>query len=91
MDKKEEIEEVIVPPTPPTPIIKELPSLKDKDILMVHGGWQGHKPKEYTDKTAIFLRESGATVTLSPSTAVYEDSTFLSSFDLIIHVNDLIG
>lgn len=75
-------EEVI--PEPVAPVIKPLPSLKEKDVLLVHGGWQGHKPKEYTEKIAIFLREARATVTISPSTAVYEDSTFLSSFDLII-------
>lgn len=73
-----------MPAAAPPPPIKELPSLKEKDVLMVHGGWQGHKPKEYTDKIAVFLREAGATVTISPSTAVYEDSTFLASFDLII-------
>jgi len=81
---KPEMMKETIPEPVPTPVIRELAPLKEKDILMVHGGWQGHKPKEYTDKIGTLLRESGATVTLSPSTAVYEDSTFLSSFDLII-------
>lgn len=80
-EKVAEVPAVITPPPPP---IKELPKLKEKDVLIVHGGWQGHKPKEYTEKIAIFLREAGAEVTVSPSTAVYEDSVFLASFDLII-------
>lgn len=83
LTKEEPIPEEVVPESV-VPVIKELPSLKEKDILLVHGGWQGHKPKEYTEKIAVFLREARATVTISPSTAVYEDSTFLSSFDLII-------
>lgn len=84
MTEKETVPEEVAETAPAPPVIKELPILKEKDVLLVHGGWQGHKPKEYTDKIAIYLREAGATVTISPSTAVYEDSTFLASFDLII-------
>ena len=66
------------------PIIKELPSLKEKKILMTYGGWAGHKPKEYTEKIAQLLREQGAVVTLSPSVAVYADSFFMAGLDLVI-------
>jgi len=71
-------------PAETIPGLPELPSLKEKQVLMIHGGWQGHKPKEYTEKISKLLRMSGAEVTISPSVAVYEDSTFLSSVDLII-------
>ena len=74
----------VMPPAETAPALPALPSLKEKSILMIYGGWQGHKPKEYTEKISKFLRMSGAEVTISPSVAVYEDSTFLSTVDLII-------
>lgn len=61
-----------------------LASIEGKKVLMVHGGWKGHQPKEYTEKVADILRAEGADVTVSPSVVVYEDSTFMASLDLII-------
>ena len=43
---------------------QELPSLKGKKILMVWGGWDGHYPKELTEKVLPFLKEEGAIVTV---------------------------
>lgn len=77
-------EKMAAMPAKTAPKLPELPTLKEKNILLIYGGWQGHKPKEYTDKISKFLRMSGAEVTVSPSVAVYEDSTFLSTVDLII-------
>ncbi|MDN5214881.1 ThuA domain-containing protein [Fulvivirgaceae bacterium BMA12] len=62
----------------------ELPSLKDKKVLMVYGGWPGHKPKEFTEKISELLKKEGAIVTVSDSVDVYADKSIMSSVDLII-------
>lgn len=66
------------------PVVAELPSLEGKKILMVYGGWQGHKPKEITEKIAIWLKDAGAEVILSDSLSVYKDSALMSSIDVIV-------
>ena len=35
---------------------RELASLEGKKVLMVWGGWPGHKPKEFTEKIAGWLK-----------------------------------
>ena len=34
--------------------------LKDKNILVVYGGWEGHKPKLFAEKIASWLKEKKA-------------------------------
>lgn len=61
----------------------ELPSLKGKKILMVWGGWNGHHPKELTEKILPYLEEQGAIVTVSDSLGVYTNKTIMNETDLI--------
>ena len=61
----------------------ELPSLKGKKVLMVWGGWQGHHPKELTEKVLEFLKEEGAIVTVSDSLGVYTNKELMEEMDLI--------
>ncbi|MFK7922204.1 MAG: ThuA domain-containing protein [Bacteroidia bacterium] len=65
-------------------LVAELPSLEGKKVLMVYGGWPGHKPKEFTEKIAAWLKEAGAEVILSDSLGVYKDSALMSSIDVIV-------
>ncbi len=63
---------------------EELPSLKGKKILMVWGGWEGHQPRQVTEKIKPYLEEMGAVVTVSDSLGVYTNEELMSSVDLII-------
>jgi len=62
---------------------QELPSLKGKKILMVWGGWNGHFPKELTDKVKAYLEAEGAIVTVSDSLGVYTNREIMDNTDLI--------
>jgi len=64
--------------------IVELPSLEGKKILMVYGGWKGHKPKEFTQKISKWLEEAGAEVMVFDSLGVYKDSVLMSTIDVIV-------
>ncbi|NME68085.1 ThuA domain-containing protein [Flammeovirga aprica] len=61
-----------------------LPSLKGKKVLIVYGGWKGHKPKEYVDKIVPLLEAQGAKITLSDSLGVYTQEKVMKETDLII-------
>ncbi len=61
----------------------DLPSLKGKKILMVWGGWDGHHPKELTEKIVPYLKEQGAIVTVSDSLGVYTNKEIMDNTDLI--------
>ena len=62
----------------------ELPSVKGKKVLIVHGGWDGHKPDLYAKKVNGWLAEMGAIITVSDSLGVYENEKIMSEMDLII-------
>lgn len=62
---------------------EELPSLKGKKVLMVWGGWNGHYPKELTEKVLAFFKEEGAIVTVSDSLGVYTNKKLMDDMDLI--------
>ncbi|MEL6842514.1 MAG: ThuA domain-containing protein, partial [Bacteroidota bacterium] len=64
--------------------ITELPSLEGKKVLMVYGGWEGHKPKEFTEKVAAWLEAEGAEIVMSDSLEIYADSVLMSSIDVIV-------
>ncbi|MCG6188530.1 ThuA domain-containing protein [Maribellus maritimus] len=61
----------------------DLPSLKGKKVLMVWGGWNGHFPKELTEKVLAFFKEEGAIVTVSDSLGVYTNKELMGDMDLI--------
>lgn len=61
-----------------------LPSLRDKKVLIVYGGWLGHKPKSYVDKIKPWLEGQGAIVTLSDSLNIYTNEKVMAETDLII-------
>lgn len=64
--------------------IAELPSLEGKKVLMVYGGWKGHKPKEFTEKISVWLKDAGAEVMIFDSLGVYADSALMSEIDVIV-------
>ena len=65
-------------------VSSELPALKGKKILLVHGGWEGHKPAAFAQRVGAWLEKEGAAVTVSDSLGIYTDEAFMSSVDLVI-------
>ena len=59
-------------------------AIKNKNILIVYGGWQDHQPEIFAGKIANWLEAQQANVTLSKSTGIYLDKTVMSKTDLII-------
>ena len=59
-------------------------SVAGKNILVVYGGWEGHKPEIFANKIASWLKEKKANVTLSQSTSSYIDNALMDSLDLVI-------
>ncbi len=62
----------------------ELPSLDGKNVLIVYGGWPGHKPELYAEKATKLLSDQGAIVTVSESLDIFTDATTMSNVDLIV-------
>lgn len=60
--------------------------LKNKKILYVWGGWDGHEPKQSLDIFVPWLRSEGADVTVSDNLDSYTDEALMKSLDLIIQV-----
>jgi hypothetical protein len=56
---------------------------------MVRGGWDGHEPEQTTDFFVPFLEQNGFDVRLEPSPAIYRDSEFMDSVDLIVQINTM--
>jgi len=55
-----------------------------KKALIVRGGWEGHWPKENTNTFIPFLQEHSYEVRVEESTAVYADSIYMQTVDLIL-------
>lgn len=58
--------------------------LEGKRVLVVYGGWPGHKPEQFAQKVTHWLEAQKAKVILSQSTDSYTDSAIMNSVDLII-------
>lgn len=52
--------------------------------LIVRGGWEGHRPREATERFIPFLESEGFSVRVEESTAVYADADALAATDLIV-------
>ena len=64
--------------------IAPLPSLSGKKVLVVHGGWPGHKPALFAEVVSELLRKEGAEVLLEDSVGIYANEEVMSQMDLII-------
>ncbi len=60
------------------------PTLKNKKVLFVYGGWDGHDPVLNRDLFVPWMREEGAEVTVSDKLEIYLDKDLMSSLDLIV-------
>ncbi len=60
------------------------PELKDRRVLIVFGGWDGHEPGRYVGILLPWLTSEGAMVDTTSSLEIYTDSAYMTSVDLII-------
>ena len=56
-----------------------------KKALMVYGGWDGHEPKQTSDRFAAFLRTQGFEVIQSATLDSYLDTALMESLSLIVN------
>lgn len=59
-------------------------SLKNKNILVVWGGWDGHQPHVFAEKISKWAKQMGAHVIVSDSLGVYSNKDLMDKQDLII-------
>ena len=59
-------------------------NLKGKKILVVYGGWEGHRPKIFAEKITKWLLDQKAEVKLVKGTSIYTNSNVMNDLDLII-------
>lgn len=59
---------------------------KEKSVLIVWGGWEGHEPKECVDIFAPWLEEQGFKVKISTTLDSYLDVENLKKLDLIVQI-----
>jgi len=60
--------------------------MKQKQALIVYGGWEGHAPKECKDIFAPWLEENGFDVHVSDTLESYTDTDLMESIDLIVPI-----
>ncbi|MEV7228110.1 ThuA domain-containing protein [Polymorphospora sp. NPDC051019] len=59
-------------------------STTTRSALVVRGGWEGHRPVEATDLFLPFLHERGFTTRIEDSPAIYADTGYLATVDLVV-------
>ncbi len=57
---------------------------KKKSVLLVYGGYDGHKPGEFKDLFLPWLQDQGFDVVVSNSLEIYADKEKMQNFDLIL-------
>jgi type 1 glutamine amidotransferase len=66
------------------PLIISCASEKNKKILFVYGGWEGHEPEECKDLFVPWLQEQGYEVIVEDNLDIYTDSLLMNSLSLVI-------
>ena len=59
-------------------------NLKDKNVLIVWGGWEGNKPEKFSNIIESWLNDISANVRVENSLDIYSNYDQLIKFDLII-------
>jgi type 1 glutamine amidotransferase len=62
----------------------ELPSLEGKNVLVVYGGYEEHRPEIFAKKITSWLEDQRAVVRLEKGTAIYKNTSVMQKLDLVI-------
>ncbi len=65
---------------------QDLPSLENKKVLFVYGGWKGHEPLKCLNLLVPWIESEGAKVDTFSTLDVYTRQSYMDSIDLIIQV-----
>ena len=65
---------------------QELPSLNNKRIAIVYGGWEGHEPRQCVEILYPWLVTEGAKVDTFTTLDIYTNLEYMSNVDLIIQI-----
>jgi uncharacterized protein len=65
---------------------QELPSLNDKRIAIVYGGWDGHEPRQCVEILYPWLISEGAKVDTFTTLDIYTDKAYMENIDLVIQI-----
>ncbi|HEN20499.1 MAG TPA: ThuA domain-containing protein [Desulfobacteraceae bacterium] len=60
--------------------------LKEKKVLYVWGGWDGHEPEQSVNIFVPWMESEGAKVTVSDTLDIYLNESFMQSLDLVIQI-----
>ncbi len=55
-----------------------------RQVLIVRGGWEGHRPVEATDMFVPFLKSAGFEVRIEGSPQIYADAAVMAATDLVL-------
>ncbi len=55
-----------------------------KQALVVYGGWDGHQPKETSERFLPVLRQAGFDITVRTTLDAYTDASLMGKADLIV-------
>lgn len=66
-----------------------LPSLKDRKILFIYGGWPGHEPTKWRDYLVPWMKDEGATVEVFEKLEPYTYPEFMKTIDLVIQIHTM--
>lgn len=58
--------------------------IKDKNVLIVWGGWEGHKPEKFSNIIVSWLNDVSANIRVENGLDIYSNYDELIKFDLII-------
>ena len=61
-------------------------ALKDKKVLLVFGGWEGHEPEQCRDIFVPWMESEGADVIVSDNLDIYTDKELMESLDLVVQL-----
>lgn len=59
-------------------------NLEDKNVLVVWGGWDGHKPEKFANIIEDWLKIQNINYEIAEGVEVYDDLNYLLKYDLII-------
>ena len=62
----------------------ELLSLEGKNVLVVYGGYEEHRPEIFAKKITSWLEDQRAVVRLEKGTAIYKNTSVMQKLDLVI-------
>ena len=69
--------------------IQDLPSLENRKVLFIYGGWEGHEPEKFRDYLVPWMKSEGAEVSVFDNLDPYLDEKLMNTIDLVIQIHTM--